>query len=77
MNIILYSTGCPRCSVLEKKLKQKDIPYTEVNDVPTMLNLNIVSVPVLEVDGERMDYIAANTWLNHYHQEGNNGRIGN
>ena len=33
MNVILYSTHCPKCCVLEKKLKQKNISYDEVNDI--------------------------------------------
>ena len=31
--VTLYSTHCPRCLVLEKKLKQKNISYQEVNDI--------------------------------------------
>ena len=33
MKIILYSTHCPRCNVLEKKLKTKNISYEEINDL--------------------------------------------
>ena len=29
MMVTLYSTGCPRCTVLEKKLEQKKIEYSK------------------------------------------------
>ena len=28
MDVVLYSTGCPKCKVLKKKLDAKDIKYT-------------------------------------------------
>ena len=62
--IILYSTGCPQCSVLKRKLESKGIPFTENTDREKMLSLNFVRVPVLEVDGNRMDFAAANKWIN-------------
>ena len=64
MQIILFSTHCPRCSVLEKKLKQKGIDYDEVNDVSIMEEKGFLSVPVLEVDGKTMDFKEANDWIN-------------
>lgn len=62
--VILYSTGCPRCEVLVKKLKEKNIEYTENNSVDEMLALGIQTVPVLEVDGKRMEFTTANKWVN-------------
>ena len=64
MNVVLYSTHCPRCNVLEKKLKQKNIGYREVNDVETMKEKGYLTVPILEVDGTSMDFKAANDWIN-------------
>ena len=64
MQITLFSTHCPRCSVLEKKLKQKGIDYDEVNDVSIMEEKGFLSVPMLEVDGKIMDFKAANDWIN-------------
>ena len=64
MKIILFSTKCPRCVVLEKKLKQKGIDYNEVNDVEIMKEKGYLSVPVLEVDGTSMDFKTANDWIN-------------
>ncbi len=62
-NIILYSTGCPRCMVLKKKLDSKGILYNENNNVEEMLSLGINEVPVLSVGGVFMDYSNATKWL--------------
>ena len=64
MKIVLFSTKCPRCNVLEKKLQQKNISYEEVNDVEIMKEKGYLTVPILEVDGTSMDFKAANDWIN-------------
>ena len=64
MEIILYSTDCPKCNVIKKKLSQKNVEFTENNDVDEMLSLGIRSAPYLSVDGKLMDFGAANKWLN-------------
>ena len=62
--VILYSTHCPKCCVLEKKLQGKNIVYEEVNDVDLMLEKGFTVVPILEVDGVTMDFKAATEWIN-------------
>lgn len=62
--VIIYSTGCPRCNVLVKKLQQKNIEFIEINDSQLMLSKGIESVPQLEVDGQLLDFLAANAWVN-------------
>ena len=64
MKIVLFSTHCPKCNVLEKKLKTKNIEYEEINDVSIMKKKGYLSVPVLEVDGTSMDFKTANDWIN-------------
>ena len=64
MSIVLYSTHCPRCNVLEKKLQQKEVDYDEVNDTSIMEQKGYLSVPVLEVDGKSMDFKEAVDWIN-------------
>lgn len=64
MSIILYSTGCPKCKVLKKKLDSKDISYVENNDTNEMQSLGITQVPVLSVDGELLPFLKANDWIN-------------
>lgn len=62
--ITLYSTGCPQCEILKKKLAAKGISYTENNDEQQMLSMNFTIVPVLEVDGKQMRFSEAIKWIN-------------
>lgn len=64
MKIVLYSTGCPRCNVLETKLKNKGIDFEEINDTKLMIEKGFDSVPILEVDGNYMDFGKANEFIN-------------
>ena len=64
MEVILYSTHCPRCVVLEKKLKQAEIEYDVVSDEDTIINKGFMTIPMLEVDGEAMGFSKAVKWVN-------------
>ena len=64
MGIVLYSTGCPKCRVLETKLKAKGIGYAEINDVDVMEAKGIMNLPMLEVDGEILNFSEAIKWVN-------------
>lgn len=64
MDVTLYTTHCPKCGILEKKLAFKSIKYEEVTDTQVMLDKGFVNVPILEVDGIIMDFTKANTWIN-------------
>ena len=56
MDITMYSTGCPKCKILETKLNQKNINFTECRDVETMRNKGIDKLPVLEVNGNLYNF---------------------
>lgn len=58
---ILYSTGCPRCEILKKKLDAKGVPYTENRSTDDMEALGIEQVPVL---GVLHAFAEANEWIN-------------
>ncbi len=64
MEVIFYSTHCPKCIILEKKLKQKNVEYREVNDVDVMQEKGFLQMPMLEVNGVLMDFVETNKWLN-------------
>ena len=64
MDIVLYSTGCPKCKVLKQKLDSKSIHYTENNSVDEMLALGITQAPMLSVNGELLAFQKANEWVN-------------
>lgn len=61
--VILWSTHCPRCKVLELKLKQKNINYEENNSVEEMTAKGFKEAPKLEVDGMVMDFMQAVDWI--------------
>lgn len=63
MNVILYSTNCPKCKVLEKKLGDSEIQYEVVTDEDLMIEKGFSSAPMLEVDGSVMDFGRAVKWL--------------
>ena len=64
MNAIVYSTGCPKCKILEKKLSDSGIDYQVVTDVDLMQEKGFMSMPMLDVDGEIMDFGTAIKWAN-------------
>ena len=65
MQIILYTTHCPKCSVLEKKLKQKNIPYLTIDDEGIMREKGFSEVPMMVVgSGNPMNFKQANDWIN-------------
>ncbi len=62
MSIVLYSTNCPKCKVLEKKLDSIGVDYTIVTDEDLMISKGFSSAPMLEVDGNIMDFGNAVRW---------------
>lgn len=62
--IVLYSTGCPKCKVLETKLNAKGIQYSTVTDVDLMIAKGLNLMPVLEVNGQLLDFALAVEWVN-------------
>lgn len=61
--ITLYSTGCPKCRVIETKLNEKDIQYIKVTDVNEMTKLGFKSAPILEIDGKILNFGDAIRWI--------------
>ena len=68
--IVLYSTDCPRCKVLEKKLGQKNIDFTINKNTDDIMNVahktGFISAPLLEVDGQVMGFEQANQFINNF-----------
>lgn len=64
LKVILYSTHCPKCEILKKKLTDKNVNFTEVNDTDIMLEKGFMSAPMLEVGDEVMSFSNANKWIN-------------
>lgn len=66
MKIVLHTLHCPKCNVLEKKLKNKNVSFIENTNEEKMKELGIEHIPVLEVDGQLLDFKQAVQWLEEY-----------
>ena len=65
MEVIMYTTHCPQCSVLAKKLEQKKINFKEIDNIDIMTDLGIISVPMLSINnGPFMDFKKSVEWIN-------------
>lgn len=62
--IILYTTGCSKCRILETKLGRKKIQYIKCEDTNVMKEKGMTSVPCLEVNGIMLNFEQANSWIN-------------
>ena len=62
--IILYSNNCPRCKILKKKLDDNKINYEIIDNVDTMIDKGLSTVPVLEINGRMLDFKDAVEWVN-------------
>ena len=68
--IKLYSTNCPRCHVLQKKLDNKNIKYEIHTDTEEMLSLGLVNAPALELeDGKILDFSESIKWVGGYNED--------
>lgn len=74
--IILYKTDtCPKCNnVMVPKLEKSGLEYEVCKDIDVMRRKGILSVPVLEVDGELYNFTNAVKFVNDfiYMKEGTN-----
>ena len=62
--ITLYTTHCPKCRVIEKKLEQKNIPYETIEDMEEIVELGFRTVPILKVDDNTyLNFTEANNWI--------------
>ena len=64
LEIVFYSTGCPKCKVLKAKLDSMGIDYAIFNDVDRMVEMGMTTVPNLMVDGKLMNFKESVDWLN-------------
>lgn len=62
--IVFYTTHCPKCEILQEKLDAKKVKYEIFDDKEKMIELGMRSIPVLEVDGKKMQYLEAVKWVN-------------
>ncbi len=61
-NVILYSTGCPKCKILCKVMTENHIPFVENNSVEDMQALGFTEAPKLSVNGTIYNFTDALKW---------------
>ena len=64
--IKLFTTHCPKCQQLEKRLSAFGIKYEMITDTKTMKEKGILNVPYLEVNGKLMDFATSWKWVNEH-----------
>ncbi len=73
--IIFYTTNCPRCQVLKKKMDSLGIDYELNDDIEEMMLWGIQTVPMLRIEEELfdassltilLDFSQAIKWLKEY-----------
>lgn len=62
--IVMYSTNCPKCAILEQRLKEKGVAFEVHTDVDEMLALGFQSAPMLKVGSQIMGFVDAVKWAN-------------
>ena len=64
MKIVLYSTHCPQCQVIEKKLKAANLTFEVIDDTAIMRERGMTQLPMLQIDdNEPMSFKEANKWI--------------
>jgi len=67
MLVKLITNDCPKCKVLEEKLKQKNIEYDISYDIMKYSKkYQILSAPILEINDKGYDFSTAINWVNNY-----------
>lgn len=68
MSITLYTTHCPKCEVLYKKLETAGLQFDVCEDVEELMNLGFKTVPILKVDDKFLDFKQAVDWIKEVQQ---------
>ena len=62
--IKLYTTHCRKCKILESKLIEKQVAFEIEDDEAVLTDLGFDFMPVLEIDGKRLNYMDAVSYVN-------------
>lgn len=67
MSIELFSTNCPKCKILEAKLREKKVLFQLFEGeraIESIQERGFMTAPLLCVDGENMEFGQAIKWVN-------------
>lgn len=61
--ITLYSTNCPKCNILETKLKNKNVTFEISNNLTDLIEKGFREAPILKVKDEYLNFSEAIKWI--------------
>ena len=61
--VIVYTTGCPQCKVLEQLLNAKHVSYNTCSDIDVMMSMGITAVPMMKVNDKLMNFQDSMAWI--------------
>ena len=64
--ITLYSTGCPNCNILRRRLTNDKIEFIVSNDIDKLVEMGFQNAPILQIDDNFIDYVGAMKLLKVY-----------
>lgn len=64
--MVLYTVGCVKCNILEKRLKKNGFNFQVSDDVNYLIEKGFQNAPVLEVNGKLYKYEDAMDMLKKY-----------
>lgn len=64
--IVLYSTDCPKCNALKKRLTKNGIKFEVSQDVDELIKRGYQSIPVLKIHDKFFDYNQSMNILKNY-----------
>ena len=62
--IKLYTNHCRKCEILTSKLMEKNVSFDIEDNEEALVSLGLDFMPVLEVDGKRLNYLDAVSYVN-------------
>jgi hypothetical protein len=62
--LILFTTNCPKCKILEKKMDDKKLNFKLETDVTELIDMGFTTAPVLKIDNDYLDFGKAIKWIN-------------
>lgn len=62
--LTLFTTNCPKCKILEKKMNDKKLIFKLETDVTELIDMGFTTAPVLKIDNDYLDFGEAIKWVN-------------
>ena len=65
--VTLYTTHCPKCRILAKKLTMSNIDFTESENIQELIRAGYSMAPMLKLeDGSYLDFKTACRWTDQH-----------